>query len=56
MPSTTTSFYGIHGESMTMDAHGVEIGITEYHLEDWSPEELHELRRLHVQPPPGTPR
>ncbi|WP_329336062.1 hypothetical protein OG866_18525 [Streptomyces sp. NBC_00663] len=52
-PSTTTSFYGIHGESMTMDAHGAEVGISGYHLEDWSPEEVRELRSQHVPVAPS---
>ncbi|PWI17424.1 hypothetical protein DI272_27135 [Streptomyces sp. Act143] len=52
-PSTTTAFYGIHGESMTMDADGTEVDVTEYHLEDWSPEELRELRSRHAPEPPS---
>lgn len=52
-PSTTSLFSGVSGESMVMDAEGVEVGFEQLHLEDFSPETLRKLR-FH-RPPSGLP-
>jgi hypothetical protein len=47
--STTDAFFGHTSKSMVMDADGNEVDLSQYHLEDWSPEELSALRSLRPQ-------